>query len=511
MNEYYFKMNSEIVICNKKNVENIRRHAKLLTLFLRETSKLTESYILDYFVEKLWTRLPACWLDTVMKFESHDLALFLNSEKEISYKSPWPLSLLAFRASAFSLALPRKPVKSLKCVENFISENFKVNPSKKINWDNLDSAYDVRSGQHKKIPEFCRRHVKPKKQHEIFCMGQLASTVLESLDVKHAIDIGSGQGHLSRYLALCHKLCVVTIEAETTHVTSAESFDKQAFSNMKSRKDNEKSCRNAKTSKDDDLILPHHLEGCMTSESSRDFLKKIFEKSNVDDSCNNDFEVSFALLGLHTCGDLATTILKIFAECHRSMVVLSAGCCYMKLSSNLCNKGYPLSSYVKSLSYHHLSYEAKEMACHALEMYIQRLKDNAPSLKIHCYRAVLEKCIVHHYPDCKHMGLRGVKNAELLDFSEYAEKALNKVSCKIPKEFYSLPDIQSCLNQWKQVLIFYSLRLMIAPVVESLILLDRMLYLFESGYPSCIVPLFDPSLSPRNQILVSACTNVNNL
>lgn len=48
---------------------------------------------------------------------------------------------------------------------NIVAEN--------VNWDNLDSAYEVKSGQHKNIPEFCRRHVKPKKQHEIFRMGQV--------------------------------------------------------------------------------------------------------------------------------------------------------------------------------------------------------------------------------------------------------------------------------------------------------------------------------------------------
>lgn len=63
----------------------------------------------------------------------------------------------------------------------------------------------------------------------------------------------------------------------------------------------------------------------------------------------------------------------------------------------------------------------------------------------------------------------------------YAKKALSKVSCVIPEEFYSCPDVQACLDKWKEVLVFYSLRLLIAPVVESLILLDRMLFLHEHG------------------------------
>ena len=45
----------------------------------------------------------------------------------------------------------------------------------------------------------------------------------------------------------------------------------------------------------------------------------------------------------------------------------------------------------------------------------------------------------------------------------------------------SSEDIQSCLKQWQRVVIFYSLRLMLAPVIESFVQLDRLLYLTEQG------------------------------
>lgn len=49
-----------------------------------------------------------------------------------------------------------------------------------------------------------------------------------------------------------------------------------------------------------------------------------------------------------------------------------------------------------------------------------------------------------------------------------------------------------------------ALRLLIAPLVESIILRDREAYLNESGCRTALVPLFDPSLSPRN-VAVVAC------
>ena len=40
------------------------------------------------------------------------------------------------------------------------------------------------------------------------------------------------------------------------------------------------------------------------------------------------------------------------------------------------------------------------------------------------------------------------------------------------------------LEKWKQVVAFYTLRLSLSPVVETLILLDRQLYLYEQGISS---------------------------
>lgn len=41
--------------------------------------------------------------------------------------------------------------------------------------------------------------------------------------------------------------------------------------------------------------------------------------------------------------------------------------------------------------------------------------------------------------------------------------------------------VHSCLEQWQRVVIFYSIRLMLAPVIETVVQLDRLLYLKEQG------------------------------
>ena len=39
------------------------------------------------------------------------------------------------------------------------------------------------------------------------------------------------------------------------------------------------------------------------------------------------------LTGLHACGDLTPTILRVFARCSDIHGVVSVGCCYMKMST----------------------------------------------------------------------------------------------------------------------------------------------------------------------------------
>jgi hypothetical protein len=62
---------------------------------------------------------------------------------------------------------------------------------------------------------------------------------------------------------------------------------------------------------------------------------------------------------------------------------------------------------------------------------------------------------------------------------------------------------------------FYSLRTILAPIIESFILLDRLLYLKEQGesmdakhgtraqISAYLVPIFEPATSPRNMAIIA--------
>jgi hypothetical protein len=63
----------------------------------------------------------------------------------------------------------------------------------------------------------------------------------------------------------------------------------------------------------------------------------------------------------------------------------------------------------------------------------------------------------------------------------YLDSALDRMDVELNSSDLSSEHIQSCLEQWKRVVMFYSLRLMLAPVIETVVQLDRLLYLTEQG------------------------------
>ena len=59
--------------------------------------------------------------------------------------------------------------------------------------------------------------------------------------------------------------------------------------------------------------------------------------------------------------------------------------------------------------------------------------------------------------------------------------ALRKLDVDVDEALLDSADVDVCLGQWKRVVAFYSLRLLLAPVVETVVQLDRLLYLHERG------------------------------
>lgn len=130
--------------------------------------------------------------------------------------------------------------------------------------------------------------------------------------------------------------------------------------------------------------------------------------------------------------------------------------------------------------------------------------DEMDHLKIHCFRALLEYVIDKKYPKYRHPELAKVRNYHLISFPEYAIKVTRNLDICFDPQDLDNEQTRQRLAKYMDVVIFYTLRLHLAPMLETFINLDRMIYLYEdSCISSALVPVFDATISPRNCILIS--------
>ena len=420
---------------------------------------LIDLYVLDFFVDNHWARISSNWRAFIDKADTQDLAFMLDLEGQLEWPSNkvWPLEILCLKSAIKTYSLDRKPVEQheLRVLLGLQSCKSKWPSGFKEAFDDLHHVF--------------RRHIKPKKEHEIVRMAQVALMQKELTQSTTRIDIGAGQGHLSRLLAFAHHFNVFCMDAEKDFSQAALQFDCDLIKANKASEEAQK---------------PKHV----TLRIDPDLPSSAFDQKLTADNVG--------LVGLHTCGDLGPSIIKLFSSSVKASNLQSVGCCYMYIKQT-----FPLSSAVDKT----FNYTTLELACHAIETYKDRLKakEEVEKLKIHNKRAILEYLINEKCPEHRHTALKSVKRPQELTFCEYALKATAALGLFTADELTSDERICEMEKQWWRVVAFYTLRLLFGPLLETVLLLDRGLYLLEQDLESLLAPIFDPRLSPRNFVLLS--------
>ncbi|NXL40094.1 RRNAD protein, partial [Glaucidium brasilianum] len=332
------------------------------------------------------------------------------------------------------------------------------------------------------------------------------------------------QGHLSRFLAFGLGLSVTAVESDGRLASMAERFDQELLRELGKTgvpPGNEGPPRRRQNRAPPPPLTPrcpHHVAGRLDPGAPWGEFLLPPDPPGLGPAAQNPLREPggseggsrVLVTGLHACGDLSPALLRHFARSPSVAAVASVGCCYMKLSTAPAPLGYPLgyplSTWVARLPGHQLSYRAREGACHALEEYTGRLDGESSCLRAHCYRAVLETLIRAADPSKKRPGVQTVKKSHTLTFPQYARLGLPRVGLDPATVPLDSEAVVAMLEQQHKVVAFFSLTQLLAPLVETLILLDRLLYLREQGFQCALVPLFDPRFSPRNLVLVAART-----
>ncbi|CAG9854557.1 unnamed protein product [Phyllotreta striolata] len=327
-----------------------------------------------------------------------------------------------------------------------------------------------------------------KKSHEVDILSYVIAVLKNISGTTHLVDIGDGKGYLSSLLALHNKIPVLGVDASETNTDGSVK-------------------RIKKLSK-----VWNSITSDAAKESSQHLYKQItkYVDENVDflSLVSNTFLAEpegLGLIGLHTCGDLAPTCLKLFHKNESIRTICNVGCCYHLLSEiyeeDTKSGEFPMSNYLKEKNLK-IGRAARMIAAQSMERILE--KKEVPNVTLF-YRALLEIILQRDF-------IVGDKNKQVgrfrkrpANFSEYVEKALKRLNLEpITKDCEILSLLKLYEEREYEVYIFFLLRNMLSPIIESLILLDRLLYLQELGLTnSYIVQFFDPVISPRCYGLVA--------
>ncbi|XP_040151853.1 protein RRNAD1 isoform X2 [Anopheles arabiensis] len=307
---------------------------------------IIDAYIVDFFHLNHWNSLPPSWIRCFSTIPIEHLPALLSFENRNTETTVWPLTVLTLRSLFRRLVHTRSEPKT--------TEKHPTDPN---------CVYYKQSS-------LFHKSVKLKKRHEI---EQFATNCSRENNCRTLVDIGSGQGNLARTLAYGFGFRVCCLEQNESFVQAARQKDAELWRRLVKL---EPKLQNTTTATPHPVHL--HEKVNLDHIDPNAFEQLLRDALNIEKGQHSD-ALQFGLIGLHPCGDLAPSLLRLFLACHECRFIKLVCCCYMKLSceSSISNGepkeyGFPLSDFCRRTNLT-LSYEAREMACHAIEQYRERL------------------------------------------------------------------------------------------------------------------------------------------
>ncbi|KAJ3628389.1 hypothetical protein MTP99_015697 [Tenebrio molitor] len=332
-----------------------------------------------------------------------------------------------------------------------------------------------------------------KKSHEVEILSAVAASISKIANTSHVVDLGDGKGYLSSMLAFRHSIAVLGVDACNSNTCGAI---KRANKLSKIWNGISKAPHRSVPKKTDKLSSIN-LD---LYKQATQFVDENFnlEKLVVDTFTTESSSLRLGLIGLHTCGNLSPNSLKIFCKNDSVRSLCNVGCCYHLLTerfeSNNHEFGFPLSTFLSDKKIV-IGRSARMIANQSVERVLEAKQ--LPNISIF-YRALLQVLLEQYCNELptKHVGKFRKRPA---NFTEYVREALRRLEVDITVSDQQIEEIFSRYeNRIDELNVFYLLRCKLSPVIESLILLDRLLFLHERGFSnSILVQFFDPIVSPR--------------
>lgn len=296
--------------------------------------------------------------------------------------------------------------------------------------------------------------ISEKKQHEL----ELVKAIVNHDSYDEIIDVGGGVGYLSCSLLEDSQLKSICIDMNSDLQSAGERFSSKALGEK--------------------------------SQNIKFINAKFDDQLSLDNLSANSMAIS-----LHGCGKLSSDVIK-FAISNSLKGVLNFGCCYHKLEG-----AYNLSAFSKN---NNLVFTTN--ALHLASRCARQVssEDIVTRMRFKRYRYSL------HYYLYQNFGktFSALGNAKKTDytgsFSKYAKKfAPEHLSNILDSDLDAFFEDLNTVETFKANFAADLIRLFLGRLIELYIVLDRAIFLEESGRDVQVVEVFDRKLSPRNIMILS--------
>ncbi|XP_056864355.1 uncharacterized protein LOC108814237 isoform X2 [Raphanus sativus] len=488
--------------------------------FLKPFSFIINAHVVNFFKDKQWEDVDEEWVSCLRNEKPENILLIPSG----SIQDHWPASLKEFVHTLRSLSFPRAQA---------ILADVNVEPLGTV----LSQGMNL------------------KKKHEVEVLSSVVSSVVNSVGESTVVDVGSGQ-----VLSFQYKHPVVAIDSSSHHgnVTDARAsrISKHFASQMRKSGSGNK-CPDAPKTITCRVLSAEMLKSLTNVPLEENDLNIINATAlneegprSSQSSSGANRPCSLVLAGLHACGDLSVTMLRTFMECEEVKAVVSIGCCYNLLSEKTtsedsCSKcGFPMSAGLKSLGFS-LGKNARDLACQSAERWSSLGEDaGLQNFELHSFRAAFQMVLSKHYPevlatspsigrqgkafrrqkqrkaletpakvdtsrkdtdDKKSRTHTGSDSTSYSSFEKFCLSAFSRLNLEHPQDL----DLSATWNEadafTELIGPYWSIRAALGPVLETLILLDRLMFLQEQGesVEVTMLPIFDPTISPRNVAIIA--------
>jgi hypothetical protein len=231
-----------------------------------------------------------------------------------------------------------------------------------------------------------------KKTHEVEILSMLIKHVASATDMTSIIDLGAGQGYLSRTLALQHGMHVLAVDADEIQTCGAKFFQGKAEKAIKGKKMRANAAANSElpASMLERETHLNHVTQMITLENLPSLLADWTDTSRWD--LREVPAESWMICGLHTCGDLAPTMLRLFQGSPEIGGMISVGCCYHWLTEDtekVSSGHFPMSTFLKDIDFK-LGSTLRMLACQAPGRWKSHRESTLISFKHNFYRCMLQ-------------------------------------------------------------------------------------------------------------------------